>query len=52
MKEAGSGLQIYNNMLSSMDSDFMYFVEEMGLEDPMSLQRVQEVRETMEKVLG
>ena len=47
----GSGLQTYQQSLTTAQMYFMAFIEETGLESPFAPKRLQKVRDTFEEVL-
>lgn len=47
----GAGLTLYEQSLSTMESDFLAFVESAGLQSPFAEGRVKSIRETMEQIL-
>lgn len=50
--QSGAGLACYEEMLTSEESYFCYFVETMGLESPFTPERLADVRQTLEEKLG
>ena len=50
-EEAGRGLAVYEENLSSMESDFLAFLESAGLESPFAEGRLDEVKKTLEEAL-
>ena len=48
----GSGVEVYKKCLQSQDTYLLAFAQAYGLEDPMTAQRVRQVRQTLETLFG
>lgn len=51
LAESGAGLTLYQRSLGSMESWFLLFLEEQGLESPFAPGRMAQIRQTLEEML-
>lgn len=51
-EQAGAGLEVYQQNLTSAETYFLAFVEAAGLEDPFRTGRIQAVRQTLEEIMN